>query len=161
VTDAEPRWLNCDEEEAWKAMVGLFLRLPSSLDSQLQRDAGISMFDYLVLSALSMAENRTLRMSELAKLTNASLSRLSNVVSRHEQRGWVRRCADPTDGRYIHATLTDDGWDLVVRAAPGHVARVREIVLDPLSPAQIREMEAIGKRILQEIEAASSRSSRT
>jgi DNA-binding MarR family transcriptional regulator len=106
------------------------------------------MFDYLVLSALSMAEGRTLRMSELAQLANGSLSRLSNVASRLERRGWLRRYPDPADGRYTNATLTEEGWDLVVRAAPGHVAAVRHFVTGPLTATQARALRAASERIL-------------
>jgi DNA-binding MarR family transcriptional regulator len=104
-----------------------------------------------VLSSLSMAEHRTMRMSELAQMANGSLSRLSNVVSRLEQRGWVRRGPDPADGRYTNATLTDAGWELVVHAAPGHAAAVRRFVLDPLTAAQARTLKAASERILRQI----------
>ena len=84
-------WLSDEQQAAWRPFVGLLLRLPAALDAQLQKDAGITQFDYLVLSGLSEAPNRTLRMSELAARANSSLSRLSHVVSRLEAKGWVRR----------------------------------------------------------------------
>lgn len=151
VSEASPRWLAPDEQDTWRAVAGLLLTLPGVLDAQLQRDAGLSLFDYLVLSSLSMAHGRTLRMSELAQLANGSLSRLSNVVSRLEHRGWVTRCPDPVDGRYTDATLTEAGWETVVRAAPGHVAAVRQLVLDPLTATQARALHAAGERILRQI----------
>jgi DNA-binding MarR family transcriptional regulator len=151
VSEASPRWLSSEEQETWRAVAGLLLVLPGVLDAQLQRAAGLSLFDYLVLSSLSMADQRTLRMSQLAQLANGSLSRLSNVVSRLEQHGWVARGPDPADGRYINATLTEAGWELVVQAAPGHVAAVRQFVLDPLTSAQARALHAAGERILRQI----------
>jgi DNA-binding MarR family transcriptional regulator len=150
-----PCWLAPEEQETWKAVVGLLLLLPGVLDAQLQCDAGLSMFDYLVLSSLSMAENRTLRMSELAQLANGSLSRLSNVASRLERRGWLRRCPDPDDGRYTNATLTEEGWELVVRAAPGHVAAVRHYVTGPLTATQARTLRAAAERILCQVRGGS------
>src|ERR1700755_1644890 len=108
-TDAEPTWLSDDERDAWIRLVGVFIKLPAALDAQLQRDAGISHFEYMVLSRLSEASGQTLRMSDLAVLANGSLSRLSHVVTRLERRGWVRREACPGDGRYTNAVLTDEG----------------------------------------------------
>jgi DNA-binding MarR family transcriptional regulator len=152
--DLESRWLTSEEQDAWTSMAMLLLLLPGVLDAQLQRDAGLSMFEYLALSGLSMAENHTLRMSELAEMTNGSLSRLSNVVAKLEQRGWVQRTPDPADGRYTNATLTDAGWQLVVRAAPGHVDAVRQFVIKPLTATQIRTLRGIGPRIMREIKRA-------
>jgi DNA-binding MarR family transcriptional regulator len=139
--DAEPRWLSADEQAAWRQLVHLLFRLPSALDAELQRDAGISSFEYMVLSGLSEAENRTLRMSDLAVMAAGSLSRLSHVVSRLEKRGWVRREPCPGDGRFVNAVLTDDGWDKVVATAPSHVESVRRLVVDVLSA---RDLSALG-----------------
>ena len=88
-------WLSDEQQAAWRPFVALLLRLPAVLDAQLQKDAGITQFDYLVLSGLSEAPGRTLRMSELAATASSSLSRLSHVVSRLEARGWVRRAPCP------------------------------------------------------------------
>jgi DNA-binding MarR family transcriptional regulator len=146
-----PCWLAPEEQETWKAVAGLLLQLPGVLDAQLQCDAGLSMFDYLVLSSLSMAQDRTLRMSELAQLANGSLSRLSNVASRLERRGWLRRYPDPDDGRYTNAALTEEGWDLVVRAAPGHIAAVRHYVIDPLTATQACTLRDAAEQILRQV----------
>ncbi|MEV7548534.1 MarR family transcriptional regulator [Amycolatopsis sp. NPDC089917] len=129
----EALWLTPAEKEAWTGLVSLVLLLPGRLESPLQRDAGLTLFEYLTLSHISEAPERRLRMSELAYLANGSLSRLSNVVKRFEQRGWVERTPDPEDGRYTLATLTDDGYDVVVAAAPTHVRSVRDLVLEPLT----------------------------
>ncbi|WP_061296636.1 MarR family winged helix-turn-helix transcriptional regulator [Herbidospora cretacea] len=150
--DDQPRWLTDEEMEAWLALISMLIKLPQALDGQLQRDAGISHFEYQVLAGLSMSPDRTIRMSELAQLADGSLSRLSHVVSRLEKRGWVRRCADPGDGRYTLAVLTDDGWEKVVATAPGHVATVRASVIDPLTKAQIRQLRDIGRRITEAVD---------
>ncbi|WP_433476946.1 MarR family winged helix-turn-helix transcriptional regulator [Spirillospora sp. CA-142024] len=148
----EPRWLTDEEMQAWLGLVSVVIRLPAALDRQLQRDAGISHFEYQVLSALSMSRERTIRMGDLADLADGSLSRLSHVVSRLEKRGWVRRTPDPADGRYTLAVLTDDGWDKVAATAPGHVETVRGLVMDPLTRAQIRQLTEIGRRISHAID---------
>ena len=133
----EPRWLD-PEEKAGLARPGQrrWKRLPAALDAQLRRDAGISHFEYQALALLSEAPGHTLRMSELAMWAGSSLPRLSQVIARLEQRGWVRRTPDPADGRYTLATLTDQGQAKVTQAAPGHVQEVRRLVFDPLTKTQ-------------------------
>jgi DNA-binding MarR family transcriptional regulator len=148
---SEPRWLDPDERDAWLAISGMIFLLPGALDGQLQRDAGLSHFEYSVLAALSDTEDRTLRMSYLAQLANGSLSRLSHVVKRMEKRGWVTRRPDPDDGRYTVATMTEAGWQKIHAAAPGHVEAVRRFVLDPLTKAQLRQFREIGLRVISGI----------
>ena len=148
----EPRWLDAEESQAWRALAKTLERLPAALDAQLRRDAGISHFEYQVLALLSESPGRTLRMSELAMWAGSSLPRLSQVVARLEQRGWVRRTPDPADGRYTLATLTDQGQAKVTQAAPGHVQEVRRLVFDPLTKTQSRQLREIGRRIIRAID---------
>jgi DNA-binding MarR family transcriptional regulator len=152
--DQEPRWLDPDERQTWLSMASALIRLPATLDAQLQRDAGISYFEYQVMAVLSEAPERTLRLSELAAMTEGSLPRLSQVVSRLERRGWVRRVPDPTDGRYTLGVLTDDGFDKVVATAAGHVEAVRRHVFDPLTKAQQRQLREIAQRITRTTDPA-------
>ena len=151
MTDAEsrpePHWLDAEEEQTWVALLTLLMRLPGALDAQLQRDAGISNFEYQVLAGLSMSPEHTVRMSVLAALASGSLPRLSQVVGRLEKRGWVRRTPDPTDGRYTLAILTPSGWEKVVETAPGHVQEVRRLTIDPLTKAQSKQLREISLRI--------------
>lgn len=147
-----PRWLTPAERDAWVSLAGVLVKLPAALDAQLQRDAGLSHFEYIVLSGLSEAPARTLRMSDLAELANGSLSRLSHVVTRLERRGWVRREACPGDGRYTNAVLTAEGWDKVVATAPGHAKTVRHLVIDALGPGQVGQLEGIARRIMGRVD---------
>lgn len=147
----EPRWLTEDEQDAWRPLAALLFRLPAALDAQLQRDAKITHFEYMVLVSLSEAPDRTLRMSDLAALASGSLSRLSHVVSRLERRGWVRRRPCPGDGRYINAVLTDAGWDKVAETAPGHVEAVRELIVEALGPAEFRSLGEASRHILDRL----------
>ncbi|GIG90538.1 MarR family winged helix-turn-helix transcriptional regulator [Plantactinospora endophytica] len=140
-------WLTPDEKDAWTGLVSLVLLLPGRLEAPLQQAAGLTLFEYLTLSHMSEAPERRLRMSELAYLANGSLSRLSNVVKRFEQRGWVERFPDPVDGRYTIAALTDTGYGVVVAAAPTHVRSVRQFVLDPLSAADQRALTRIAAKL--------------
>jgi DNA-binding MarR family transcriptional regulator len=141
-------WLSDEQQAAWRPFVALLLRLPAVLDAQLQKDAGITQFDYLVLSGLSEAPDRTLRMSELAATASSSLSRLSHVVSRLEAKGWVRREPCPGDGRFINAVLTEDGWRKVEATAPGHVAAVRELLISALTSEEFAQLGALSEKIL-------------
>lgn len=143
----EPRWLDPEELRTWFVFGTLFTWLPDALDAQLQRDAGISFFEYQVMSMLSMAPERSRRMSEVAALANGSLPRLSRAVDRLDKRGWVTRRPDPDNGRYTLAVLTDAGWDKVTATAPGHVAEVRRVVFDPLTKNQVRQLRDIATRI--------------
>ena len=93
-------------------------------------------------------------MSSLAVVTNASLSRLSRVVQRLEDRGLVRRESDPTDGRYTNAILNDDGFRTLADAAPSHVAHVRSLVIDVLSPEQLRRLGRDADRIMSRIDTS-------
>ena len=146
-TCGEPRWLDGDEERAWLAFVAVVHTLPTALDGQLQREAGMTLFEYLALASLSDQPERSLRMSELAVLTNGSLPRLSQVVTKLEQRGWVRREPDPDDGRCTRCVLTSGGMAKLEEAAPGHVATVRRLVFDPLTRAQVGQLRDIHLRI--------------
>lgn len=141
----EPRWLDDEEQQAWRAFLRAASRIDEALDRQLQRDAGMPHTYYQVLAMLSEAPGRSLRMSELAGLTTSSPSRLSHAVARLEEKGWVRREPHPTDRRGAVAVLTDDGWDVLVAAAPGHVAAVREAVFDRLSRQQVRQLLAMSQ----------------
>jgi DNA-binding MarR family transcriptional regulator len=141
------RWLTSAEKEAWTGLVSFMLLLPGRLESPLQHAAGLTLFEYLVLSQISEAPERRLRMSELAYLASGSLSRLSNVVKRFEQRGWVTRHPDPTDGRYTIAELSDEGYEKVVAAAPAHLRAVRRYVLDQLNGSDQRALARIAAKL--------------
>jgi DNA-binding MarR family transcriptional regulator len=110
--------------------------------------------EYQVLAMLSKTPERTMRMSSLAVLTNASLSRLSHLFTRLEGRGLVRREPDPEDGRFTNAILTDEGFRTLAAAAPGHVAHVRSLVIDVLSPEQLRRLGLTADRIMSRIDTA-------
>ncbi len=144
---AETQWLNDDEQRAWRALMAVVVLLPGALDTQLQRDSGLSQFEYGVLAMLSEAPDRTLRMSQLATLIDSSLSRLSHVATRLEERGTIVRRTCPDDRRANIATLTEAGYAIVAAAAPGHVKRVRELVFDRLTSNQVAELAKIGEAI--------------
>lgn len=149
---ATVKWLTDDELDSWLSVVRLLTWLPWSIDQELRRDADLAMVEYQVLATLSESPRRTKRMSSLAEVTNASLSRLSRVVKRLEDRGLVRREPDTTDGRFTNAILTDNGLQTLVDAAPAHVAHVRSLVIDVLSPEQLRRLGRDAERIMSVID---------
>src|SRR3712207_735721 len=101
---------------------------------------------------LSEAPGRTLRMTELARQPYATLPRLSHVASRLEGRGLVERFPCPEDRRATNARLTGAGWAKVRAAAPGHVAAVRQHVIDALSEAQVDQLAEIGDAVLARLD---------
>jgi len=148
----ETRWLTEDERDAWLRLIAVVELLPGVLDSQLQADAGLTHFEYFVVAMLSEAPERTLRMTALGQRTNATLPRLSHVVRRLEVRGLVERSPCPDDRRATNAQLTDQGWEVVKAAAPGHVNTVRRYVLDPLTPLQVNELQDIAGALLTRLD---------
>lgn len=144
----DTRWLDETEMVAWLRLVALAQILPSRLDTEVRRDAGLTHFEYQVLAMLSEAPERTLRMSWLARRTHATLPRLSHVVTRLEQRGLVGRTRSSSDARATDAVLTDAGWAQLLAAVPGHVTFVRERVLDRLTPEQVGQLSEIAGALL-------------
>ena len=147
--DDEVNWLDEQQLRSWMRLAALLVVLPCALDGEMQRRAGITQFEYSVLAGLSEAPGRTLRISNLAAFTQGSLSRMSHLIKRLEKRGWVRRELDPADGRDTTAILTEAGWAKVVATAPGHVETVRRLVVDVLTPAQLRQLGDLSDRLLR------------
>ena len=146
------QWLSEEERAAWVRLYAVSELLPGILDAQLRRDSGLTHFEYFVLAMLSEAPERTLRMTALANRTSATLPRLSHVVQRLEARGLLERSPCLDDRRATNVRLTEQGWEVVVDAAPGHVAAVRHHVLDPLTPAQVTQLVRIGDALLTHLD---------
>ncbi|WP_282703200.1 MarR family transcriptional regulator [Streptomyces sp. CC219B] len=137
------RWLNPDEQRAWRAYIGAAHLLEDALDRQLQQEAGMPHLYYSILAFLSEAPERRLRMTDLAEQLKITRSRLTYAVTRLEKDGMVRREACQWDKRGSIATLTDEGMTVLEGAAPGHVEAVRTHLFDRLSPEQVRQLEEI------------------
>jgi DNA-binding MarR family transcriptional regulator len=132
----EPRWLTDEEQRIWRAYMHATTLLEDHLDRQLQRDAGMPHIYYGLLVQLGEAPDRRLRMTELAMNAKITRSRLSHAVARLEKNGWVRREDCPSDKRGQFAVLTDEGYEVLRRTAPGHVTAVRQALFDRLGPDQ-------------------------
>ncbi|MBA2337055.1 MAG: MarR family transcriptional regulator [Acidimicrobiia bacterium] len=147
------RWLDPVEDRAWRSFLEVSGRLERVLDRQLQRESGLPHTYYMVLAMLSEAPERRLRMSDLADITTSSPSRISHAVARLEELGWVERLRCPSDRRGWLASLTDEGFAVLERAAPGHVETVRRVFFDPLDHAQVEALAGICADMLQALDA--------
>ena len=147
----ETRWLDADEQRAWRAFLEASQLLFERLDRQLQRDAGLSHADYEILVRLSEADGQRLRMSELAECTLFSRSRLSHAAARLERAGMMRRQRCPSDGRGTFAVLTAKGRGVLTSVAPAHVEEVRRQVFDQLTTAQVGELRRISDAIRERL----------
>lgn len=135
------------ESSAWLHLVTVLELLPPALDAQLRRDAGLTHFEFVLLSVLRFAPGSSMRMKALARAVEATLPRLSHVVARLEARGLVERSAAADDRRASEVALTGEGRRAVVLATPGHVATVRRLVLDALDREQLAALDEVAGRI--------------
>lgn len=135
------RWLDEREARAWRALQFMQLRLEGELARQLAVDSGLSYPDYVVLVALTDRPEGRLRLFELARVLGWEKSRLSHHVGRMVERGLVSKDRCDTDRRGAHVVVTNRGRQQIAAAAPGHVAAVRRLFIDRLTPDQL---DAIG-----------------
>ncbi|MGW1814045.1 MarR family winged helix-turn-helix transcriptional regulator [Streptomyces sp. NPDC002125] len=142
-TTGGPRWLTAEEQSVWRAYLHATTLMEDHLDRQLQRDAGMPHIYYGLLVQLSQAPRRQKRMTELAKDAKITRSRLSHAVARLEKNGWVRREECPSDKRGQNAVLTDEGYEMLARSAPGHVEAVRQAMFARLTSEQVASLGEI------------------
>ncbi|MGD9956476.1 MAG: MarR family winged helix-turn-helix transcriptional regulator [Candidatus Nanopelagicales bacterium] len=144
-------WLSPRELHTWIALSVLLEALPSAIDAQLKRDAGLNYFEYQVMAGLSDAPGRTIRMSALAAFASGSPSRLSHAVGRLEKQGFVVRRPAADDPRAVEATLTREGVAKMKECAPAHVREARRLVFDALTPAQVDQLGRIASKVLDTV----------
>ena len=149
----EPRWLDEQEDRAWRGYRRMRRLLDLELARELMQDAGLSEPDYDVLSDLSETPEQRLRLSELADRMLWSRSRLSHHISRMQQRGLVTREECATDGRGSVVVLPPAGRQAVEAAAPGHVAAVRRHLIDRLTPAEVSALGTLSQRVIDHLTA--------
>ena len=144
----DPRWLDAEEERAWRALVMAQARLMATLDAQLLATNGISLPDYEVLMHLSEAPSGRLRMTELAERVHLSPSGLTRRVDRLVRSRYVMReqCVDDRRGSF--AALTALGEDVVRTAAPEHARSVRTYLVALLSREEITVLANVMTRVM-------------
>ncbi|WP_372662201.1 MarR family winged helix-turn-helix transcriptional regulator [Amycolatopsis kentuckyensis] len=143
--------LGDDERRAWVNLAKVLLTLPGALESQLLRDADLTLLGYMILARLSVVPGNSLRMSEIAEMANGSLPRISHAVARLEDRGWVTRKVCTGQGRrFTIATLTDAGRAQLAAASADHVANIRRLVIEPLGADFVRLGDA-AERVVENL----------
>jgi DNA-binding MarR family transcriptional regulator len=150
----EPHWLTAEEQRVWRSYLHATTLLEDHLDRQLQRDAGMPHIYYGLLVKLAEAPRRRLRMTELAMDAKITRSRLSHAIARLEKNGWVRREDCPSDKRGQFAVLTDEGFEVLRRTAPGHVTAVRQALFDRLTPQQQKSLGEIMEIVAEGLQPA-------
>ncbi len=127
--------------------------LPTALDRQLAA-AGLTAFEFTLLEVLAEAEGQRLRLSALATRTNATLARLSRVVTSLERKGLVERAPCAADARATNAVLTEAGVDVFQQSRPLHTAVVRELVLAPLGGDDMAQLSRLMLAMLSRLDPA-------
>ncbi|WP_425837836.1 MarR family winged helix-turn-helix transcriptional regulator [Microbacterium sp. PA5] len=145
------------ESRAWLALVWTAELLPAALDAQLQADAGMTHFEFMVLSTLQQAHGGTLRTKELAAAVNATMPRLSRVVGKLAERDLVERVAGADDARVVNVRLTTAGRRELVRAVPSHIELVRQLVIDRLSRDQLDALAEALEPLVESLDPQSRR----
>jgi DNA-binding MarR family transcriptional regulator len=145
-------WLDEREERAWRNLQFMQMRLEHQLSRQLGTDSSLSLSDYVVLVALTAQPDGRLRSFELARMLGWEKTRLSHHLKRMVARDLVDKQPCPTDGRGFFAVATAEGRQAIELAAPGHVATVRRLFVDLVSPAELEVIGDVATRVLDALD---------
>jgi DNA-binding MarR family transcriptional regulator len=151
MTDESP-WLPEDAQHLWRHWLRLNALLPAALHRELQADAELSLPDFDVLVQLTDSPDGRVRVSDLARGLHWERSRVSHHVTRMERRSLVRREECRDDGRGAWVVLTEVGRSAIEQAAPAHVATVRRLVFDALTPHEVEVMAGAIDKVLSRLE---------
>ena len=133
----EPQWLDEREQRAWRSLMTMQAGISEYIERQLRAQSGLSRADYQVLAHLSEAPDGRLRSFVLARWLRWEKGRLSQHLTRMQDRGLTRRERCETDQRGAVVVITDKGRALIEKAAPLHLADVRSVLIDHATPAQL------------------------
>lgn len=147
--DPEPRWLDEQEQSAWRAILRSAHMVRLAMDQALD-PYDVSVGEYELLSMVSEAPGARIRMAELAELIVQSRSRVSHTATRLERRGWVRRLRSVRDGRGVMLALTPEGSEIIAQLAPVHVESVRSALLDHLTREELLSFGELMKRVVRQ-----------
>lgn len=151
MADNSSQWLNDEETETWLNVWSFYSGVPTILDAQLKREAGVSHYDFFAMQTISHAAGGQMSMSEVSRASGMTLSHLSRVMARLEKRGLVLRSPDPTDGRSTLVELTGDGRQLLRDVLPSHASEVRRLLFDNLTEEENRHVGAALRKIVGNI----------
>lgn len=135
------RWLDEREARAWRALQSMQMRLVGELTRRLAAESTLSYQDYVVLVALTDRSDGRMRLFELANVLGWEKSRVSHHIARMAERGLVAKERCDSDRRGAFVAVTKRGRNEIEAAAPGHVAAVRHLFVDRLTP---RQLDAVG-----------------
>ncbi|MFE6520791.1 MarR family winged helix-turn-helix transcriptional regulator [Streptomyces sp. NPDC057794] len=148
----EARWLTAEEQRAWRGFIRLQERLVGRLGRLLQSEFHVSPADFAVLVHLTDTPDGRRRQLDLARALEWEKSRMSHHIARMARRGTVAREECPEDGRGAFVVITDAGRAAIEAAAPRHVAAVRELFMDHVTPAELRVLAEISERVLARLD---------
>ncbi|MEU3779732.1 MarR family transcriptional regulator [Streptomyces sp900129855] len=152
--EQEGLWLSSAEERLWQAWIDVSWRIERRVGEQIRRDGGISHNEYAILALLSQSPGRAARMSTISGVAQIPRTRLTHQVDRLERLGVVRRGSSADDARVIMVELTDEGAELLARAAPCHVRTVRAALLDALDSEQVDTLTGLLELVLAHLEGS-------
>jgi DNA-binding MarR family transcriptional regulator len=146
------RWLDAEEQRAWRAWLDAHAHLSARLNRELQASSGLSLSDYDVLVHLTDVPDGRLRAYELGAGLEWEKSRVSRQVGRMADRGLVAKEASPEDGRGAYVAITPAGRRAIEAAAPAHVELVRTLLFDGLSATQVRTLASVALSVLERLD---------
>lgn len=149
---SDDKWLTADEQSAWRALQTMQARLGAELNARLLSDSELSLSDYAVLVHLTDEPSGRLRLFELANEIGWERSRLSHHIARMAKRDLVEKVACDKDRRGAYVAITEEGRQAISLAAPRHVATVRQLVIDQLTPAELSVIRSVSNRVLATID---------
>lgn len=144
--------------EAWRKFLSANVQLMERLDQELQHRSNLNLTDFEILSVLSEAEDRRLRMSDLARQVLVSRSRLTYRVDRLAEVSFVTREECEDDRRGLWAILSDVGLEALEAARAGHERDIDNWFFDQMSEEELPVLNAIMARIDDKLSNNRSRS---
>lgn len=141
-----------DESRAWLSLIAVAELLPVALDAQLREDSDLTNVEFRVLSALKQSPHTTMRAGELARILSSNMPRVSKVITRMEERGFVTRKTVAGDRRAVDVVLTQAGRKALIHALPGHLDYVRATVFDHLSERELRTLGDALEPLMQRLD---------
>jgi DNA-binding MarR family transcriptional regulator len=145
-----PNWLNANEDRAWSAFIHAHDQIEVHLNRRLQ-ESGLSGADYSVLAALSALDEGRMPAHALCNALGWEKSRLSHQLRRMQQDGLISREPNPDDARSTMVCLQPAGRVAIEKAAPRHVADVRQNFIDLFTPAELDMLATLNERVLHHL----------
>ena len=136
--------------QAWTALCEVVDQVRVALNQDLQRCAGLTLADNLVLCQVAMAPGKRLRMVDIAGLLTIGKSAVTKTADRLQDRGLITRERDPSDRRTVYATLTTEGEKAFAAAKPTFADAVQRHFARQITEAEIRQLLHLSERILQQ-----------